>query len=162
MELQQTEKTQKSATGQSEDLTQIRALLDQWESAFKAANFDAIIQCYADDVVAFDMVGPLQFVGKDAYRKSYEMGLEMAKAPWIYRARDRKIFASGDVGFCYCLAECGGTMDGKTSSGWVRHTQCFRKIGGKWLIAHESLSVPIDMKTEKALFGLKPDDLSMH
>ena len=33
---------------------------------------------------------------------------------------------------------------------------CFRKIGGKWLIAHDQISVPLDIESGKALLDLNP------
>lgn len=33
---------------------------------------------------------------------------------------------------------------------WVRVTNGYRKVGGKWLIAMEHISVPVDMKRGKA------------
>jgi ketosteroid isomerase-like protein len=38
----------------------------------------------------------------------------------------------------------------------MRVTQCFRKQGERWLIAHEHFSVPSDMESGKALFDLTP------
>jgi ketosteroid isomerase-like protein len=28
---------------------------------------------------------------------------------------------------------------------WVRWTACYRKIGGKWKVTHEHISVPFDL-----------------
>ena len=33
---------------------------------------------------------------------------------------------------------------------WVRVTDGYRKVGGKWLIALEHVSVPVDMASGKA------------
>ena len=45
---------------------------------------------------------------------------------------------------------------GKDSDAWVRSTVCYRKIDGKWMVAHEHVSVPYDMETGKAAVDLKP------
>ena len=37
--------------------------------------------------------------------------------------------------------------DGKTLDLTVRVTDVYRKIGGKWLIVHERVSVPVDLTT---------------
>jgi ketosteroid isomerase-like protein len=39
---------------------------------------------------------------------------------------------------------------------WVRWTACFRKIDGNWLIAHDHVSVPLDVASGRALLDLKP------
>jgi hypothetical protein len=38
---------------------------------------------------------------------------------------------------------------GKDSDAWVRSTVCYRKIDGKWMVAHEHVSVPYYMETGK-------------
>jgi ketosteroid isomerase-like protein len=38
----------------------------------------------------------------------------------------------------------------------VRVTDGYRKIAGKWLIALEHISVPVDLKTGKASLSAKP------
>jgi len=39
---------------------------------------------------------------------------------------------------------------------WWRATNCFRKIDGKWVVAHGHSSEPFDMESGKALLDLKP------
>jgi ketosteroid isomerase-like protein len=39
---------------------------------------------------------------------------------------------------------------------WVRSTTCFRKIDGRWLIAHDQVSVPLDLESGRALLNLEP------
>ncbi|HVH88048.1 MAG TPA: nuclear transport factor 2 family protein, partial [Terriglobales bacterium] len=52
---------------------QIRTLLDRWAKAFEARDIDAIMSNYApgDAVIAYDIAPPLQYRGKEAYRKDY-------------------------------------------------------------------------------------------
>ena len=40
--------------------------------------------------------------------------------------------------------------------GWIRVTVGYRKAGGKWMVTHEHVSMPIDMKTGKVPADLKP------
>src|SRR5215831_19893794 len=63
------QKTRQRAPNEAE----IKALYDQWAKAFEAKNIDGIMAIYApgDDVIAYDVVPPLQYKGKDAYRKDY-------------------------------------------------------------------------------------------
>lgn len=44
---------------------------------------------------------------------------------------------------------------------WSRWTVFLKKIDDRWLIAHEHVSVPIDMETEKAMWDLKPETNDM-
>ena len=56
-----------TADAQSKDKAEIRQWLDQWAKAFRAHDLNAIMSMYAPDVVAYDIVPPLQYVGKEAY-----------------------------------------------------------------------------------------------
>ena len=141
---------------------QIQKILEAWADAFRKADIEALLNFYSPDVVAFDMMPPLSFIGKMAYENAWRTAAKSSQAPWIFRAQDRKIYVGGDIAFTHCLAECGGTMDGKTQSGFVRLTQGFKKFGDKWLIVHDQYSVPIDMESGKALMDLKPGQPAKH
>ena len=63
----------------------IRELYDRWSKAFRAHDIEGIMAVYApgDAVVGYDIVGPLQYVGKDAYRKDYEVFLAQYVGPIV-------------------------------------------------------------------------------
>src|SRR5947209_15928874 len=52
---------------------EIKSLYQAWAKAFEARDIDGIMAIYApgDEVIAYDVVPPLQYKGKDAYRKDY-------------------------------------------------------------------------------------------
>jgi ketosteroid isomerase-like protein len=61
------------------------------------------------------------------------------------------------VAFSHSLNKVGGTMkNGQKSDRWLRWTACYRKTNGKWLIVHEHVSVPADVRSGKAVLDLKP------
>lgn len=71
---------------------------------------------------------------------------------------DRKIVVGDGVAFSYNLDRVSGTLkDGGESDMWVRVTDCYRKINGKWLIAREHVSVPVDLESGEAALDLKPE-----
>jgi ketosteroid isomerase-like protein len=39
---------------------------------------------------------------------------------------------------------------------WVRATFCFRKVGGEWLIVHDQVSVPFDLRSGRGVADLEP------
>jgi len=51
---------------------EIRGWIDRWTKAFSAKDVDRVMELYTDDVVAYDIVPPLQYVGKPAYRGDYQ------------------------------------------------------------------------------------------
>jgi len=142
---------------------QIRGRMHEFSQAFIAKDLDKIMSFYAPDVVAFDIVPPLQVVGKDAYRKSWEKYLPMMTKVEEHETHDLHVTAGEDIAFTYCLAHMVGiTSEGTKMDTWMRHTAGFRKIDGEWLVTHEQLSVPIEMESNKALWELKPQSEFVH
>ncbi len=143
--------------GANTNEAQIRALYDQWARAFEARDIDAIMALYAPGVVAYDVVPPLQYKGRDAYRKDYLEFLGQYDGPVHVEYRDMQIFSSGDVGFIHALERFTGKMkDGQQSDMWLRATSGVIRVDGKWLIVHDHISVPADFDTGKAVLDLKP------
>lgn len=136
---------------------EIRKWLDDWAQAFRAHDVRAVMSLYAPDVVAYDIVPPLQFVGAKNYGKDYEEFMSAYDGPIDVEYRDLHIFASGNIAFVACLERLGGTLkNGQRSDVWVRLTSGFKKINGKWLDIHDHVSVPADFESGKAVLDLKP------
>jgi ketosteroid isomerase-like protein len=110
-----------------------------------------------DDVVAYDVVPPLQLKGKDTYRKDYVEFLAQNDGPIHVEFRDMRILCSGDVGFVHALARFSGKLKGgQQSDMWLRTTSGLRKMDGTWLIVHDHVSLPTDFESGKAILDLKP------
>lgn len=62
------------------------------------------------------------------------------------------------MAFGHAFARLSGTLkDGTATTGmWVRVTYCLRKIDGKWLITHDQVSVPLDIRSGKGVVDLEP------
>ena len=144
-------------SGGATNEAEIRQALDRWAKAFRAHDVNGVMSMYAPDVVAYDFVTPLQYVGRDAYRKDYEEFLALFDGPIEVEFRDMKVVAGADVGFVHTLEHLSGTMkNGQKIDFWGRCTSGFRKINGKWLDTHDHCSVPSDFDSGKALLDLKP------
>jgi ketosteroid isomerase-like protein len=107
--------------------------------------------------VAYDIVPPLQRVGRDMYRKNYEEFFAQYEGPIDFELRDLRIVAGNDVAFLHAVERLGGILkNGQKSEVWIRATSGLRKINGKWLIVHDHISAPADFETGKAVLDLKP------
>jgi ketosteroid isomerase-like protein len=139
------------------DEADIRRRIDGLGGALRNADLEAVMSIYTTDVVSFDIEPPLQHVGADAKRKNWEHVFEVFEHP-RYEIRNLTITVGDDVAFGHSLNRLSGTLkDGSTTTGfWVRATTCFRKINGDWLIAHDQVSVPLDLATGEALVNLEP------
>lgn len=136
---------------------EIRDFMDRFAQAFKSRNLDEIMSFYAQDVVAFDIMPPLQYKGVNEFRKSWQQFIDMTVGSPQYQVQDVNIKIGGDLAACYCLSHMvADTKSGEKIDTWMRYTGVYSKINGQWKISHEQLSVPIDMKTDKAIWDLQP------
>jgi ketosteroid isomerase-like protein len=134
-----------------------RALIEEWTKAVRAKDIDKVIAYYGPDVVVFDLLPPLQFVGAAHYRQNWTDWFTSRQGLIGYEMRDLTITAGDEVAFSRSLDHITGTRaDGEKNDVWVRATVCFRKIDGHWKVTHEHMSVPYDMETLKASVDLKP------
>lgn len=150
-------KTTPSPESSANDEAGIRAAMDAWTKAFEAKDANAIDAMYAPEVVAYDLIPPLQYSGKDAYMKDYRDFFAGISGPLHLELSQCKIATSGDLGYAFCLEHAVGTMtNGQKLDTWLRSTSIFHRVDGKWLDVHDHVSVPADMATGKAQMDLKP------
>ena len=135
------------------DIADIKALEERFTTAFRAKDVDAIMQfCVPDDsLVVFDVHPPREINGPQAYRKDWEDLFNQFSGPLEVDARDIDVTAGEDVAYVHYIHHVVGMMKGgKKADVTVRVTDCFKKVEGKWLIAHTHVSVPVDPRTGKA------------
>ena len=147
-------------TGQpnpSDEEAEIRKRIDDWAAAFRRKDINAVMPVFAPKAVAFDLVPPLAYKGRHAYRKQWERLFASYQGSIEYEIRELSITAEQDVGFSYSLNRISGTLkNGKKTGFWVRMTACWRKVDGQWLIEHEHVSVPVDLETNRPVLDLNP------
>jgi uncharacterized protein (TIGR02246 family) len=135
----------------------IQRLLDDGIRSLRDKDIEGVMSLYAPEVVSFDIVPPLRYMGADAFRKVWEAVFSSFQSPIGYEIHDLNITVGDDVAFTYSLNRISGTMNtGQKTDLWLRWTACFRKINGKWLIVHHQNSVPVDLETGRAVLDLKP------
>jgi uncharacterized protein (TIGR02246 family) len=135
----------------------IRELVDGFVSAIRVKDINGVMSVFAPEVVSFDLGPPLQHGGGQAFRKRWQELFQSYQSSVDYEVRDLSITAGDDVAFSHSLNRVSGTMkNGQKIDRWLRWTACYRKTNGKWLIAHEQVSVPADVRNGKAMLDLKP------
>ncbi|MFD7310254.1 YybH family protein [Promicromonospora sp. NPDC059942] len=144
-------------TTRQDDEAQIRQVLDGIVDGLRAKDLDALRRLYADDVVSFDVEPPLQHVGVDAKLANWARVFAVF-AEVGYEFRDLVLAVDGTVAFGHAFGRLSGTLqDGSVTSGmWVRATFGLRRVGGTWLIAHDQVSVPLDLRSGRGLTDLEP------
>jgi ketosteroid isomerase-like protein len=139
------------------DEPKIRQQVDKIVDGIRAKDLEGLKQLYATDIVSFDVEPPLQHVGVEAKIKNWANVFTFFQSA-TYEVRDLTLTVGDDVAFGHCFNRLSGTLkNGTETSGiWVRCTYCFRKIDGNWLIAHDQVSVPLDMPSGKGVIDLEP------
>jgi ketosteroid isomerase-like protein len=140
-----------------DDEAAIQRRLDEWIMLLRDKNIEGVMSLYAPEVVTFDIVPPLRYLGAGALRKLWEEVFFVYQGPIGYELRDLSITVGDDVAFTHSLNRMSGTLsNGQKTGYWLRWTACFRKINGEWLIVHHQNSVPVDLEHGKAALDLTP------
>jgi ketosteroid isomerase-like protein len=94
-------------------------------------------------------------VGWADYKKDWEDLFAAFPGPLTNAISEQSITVVGSVAYGHNIQDTHFTAaDGSKPEFVVRTTDVYRKIGGRWKIVQEHVSVPVDLAT------LKPDILS--
>jgi ketosteroid isomerase-like protein len=137
--------------------TQIRTLIEKRVQAVRTKDVNLAMSAIAPDVLSFDIVSLLQYVGSDASRKRTYEWFASFQGPIGYELSELSIAAGDDVAFSHSLNHVSATkIDGLPLDMWWRATVCYCKINDTWLVTHEHNSVPFDVQSGQASLDLKP------
>jgi ketosteroid isomerase-like protein len=148
-----TQSTTRNEVGEAE----IRGQIDRLVSAIEAKDLESVKRLYATDVVSFDIDPPLQHVGLEAklanWRRAFTFFRELH-----YELRDLTFTVDENVAFGHGFGRLSGTLENGTATNgmWVRATYGFRRTDGEWLIAHDQVSVPFDVRSGRGVADLEP------
>lgn len=125
--------------------SEIRALLDSRVDACHTKDIDRLMSLYSPGIVYYDVVPPLQFVGSNEVRRNFLRWFDEYDGPIDLETHELNVTMSGDVAFMHMLHLDSGTRKNGAPEGavWLRSTVCCQRSGGKWLITHEHISLPM-------------------
>ena len=140
----------------TDDMADIRRILDQRTQALRAKDAAGLVAHYGEDLLTYDLAPPLATRGVD--RQALEKWLAGWEGPVATETRDLTIEVGGDIAYSTSLNRMQAvSRNGTPMDLWVRATLGFRKVEGRWRIAHEHVSVPFYMDgSERAALDLKP------
>lgn len=136
---------------------EVREFLKEFASVVQLGELERILRYYTPDVIAFDMMPPLEISGVEQYRKAWqECFIEVFDFPVEFDIQPRKVIVNGDTAVIIGLAHVKGRFkkSGEVEN-WLRGTTVLKKLNGEWKIAHEHNSVPLDQNM-KGLMDLRP------
>jgi ketosteroid isomerase-like protein len=137
--------------------SEVRALLDDRSEAIWEKDIDRLMSFYSPDIVYYDLVPPLQYVGSAALRDRFLRWFAGYKSAIGQEIHDLNILASGDIATANMLIRASGTLEnGHEVDLWVRATSSCQLSNQKWMIAHEHVSLPVDIESGSAARDLAP------
>jgi ketosteroid isomerase-like protein len=141
------------------DQAAIAALEDRLVKAIEARDVPGIMTAYVPgaSLIVFDAIPPLEYQGAAAYATDWQGALAGFKGPIDLKLTELEITVGGNVAFSSSIQQwITKDANGNPSTLTLRVTDGYVKRDGKWLIAHEHLSVPVDLATGKADLNAKP------
>jgi len=137
----------------------IRALEASFAAAVRARDVDQIMAKYtvSDALVVFDVDPPRQYTGWQAYKEHWQRFLAGCKDTPTMEISDLEIYGGNRYAYSHSVQHFACTdQQGKKLNLILRVTDGYANFGGEWLIAHEHVSVPVDLTTGKADLQSKP------
>jgi len=137
---------------------EIKALENNYVKALEAKDVDSLMAIYDNNptLVVFDVIPPRQYIGWDAYKKDWQGVLSGCTGPMKAELTEMTIVAEGNIGYGHEIQHLSCPTKGAPLDMTLRATDGYVKKDGKWLIAHEHLSVPVDVATGKGDLSSKP------
>jgi uncharacterized protein (TIGR02246 family) len=125
---------------------EIRKLIDDWAKAVRARDIDSVVAHHTDDMVMFDVPPPVVVEGIDAYRESWPAFFDWEREfDGAFEIVTLDVTAGEDVAFATALLRCGSKQElRKDDTPRLRLTVGLRRDEGRWQIAHEHHSFPLE------------------
>lgn len=139
---------------------EVATLMEHLEVAINAKDIDGVMEAYVpdDSLFLFDMIPPRQIVGFAAMRRHWERDF-FAKVDGRldYTVADLVITVDRSIGYSHSIQrlrckDAGGRVVDIT----MRFTDVYRKIGKRWYIVMEHVSIPVDPNTGIPDFTSRP------
>jgi uncharacterized protein (TIGR02246 family) len=125
---------------------EIRDLIESWARAVQARDIAAVLSRHTADIVMFDVPPPVEVRGIDAYRDTWPPFFSWQEQDdGTFEIASLEITAGADVAFATALLRCGSKAElAEDNTPRLRLTVGLRKEAGKWLVAHEHHSFPLE------------------
>ena len=123
-------------SARTSDTAEIKALEQRLIDGIKAKDAKQIMSCYSDDVFAYDVVPPRQYVGAAAFQKPWQGFLGMFKGPINAEVNDLVINSDGEIAYSRSIQHClGNDKRGQAVRCDVSHHGCLsqesRQVGDR-------------------------------
>ena len=130
----------------NQDERQIRTLIESWADAVHAGDLETVVAAHAVDIVMFDVPPPYDGVrGIEAYRATWPPFFRFQLEGASFEIVSLDVTAGEDVAYAHALLRCGTPQElTDKPENRLRLTLGLRKEDGRWVVAHEHHSFPLD------------------
>lgn len=139
--------------------SEIRSAVEGYREAVLHKDMRRITRYYwnSPDIVIFDVVPPLSYVGWDSFRKDWEDYFASFKEITVFDWSDLHIEAEGNLGWMHAFIHfVGKFQNDKILDLTTRDTAIFERKDGRWVAVHDHGSVPIIFETGQAVMNAPP------
>ena len=143
---------------------EVAAARAAWLEAFASQDLEQMMSFYAEDIYSYDLMAApteaglgMAFDGEYIWRQNWISFFGMFDEDLVITIEDLTVYQQGDLATVYGLTRLEGTIvGGPYVDMWVRETNLLRRVGDRWLVLHDHVSVPFDFATGRALTNLVP------
>jgi uncharacterized protein (TIGR02246 family) len=130
----------------NQDEQQIRTLIESWADAVHAGDLETVVAAHAVDIIMFDVPPPYDGVrGIEAYRATWPPFFRFQLDGASFEIVSLDVTAGEDVAYAHALLRCGTPEElAEKPENRLRLTLGLRKEDGRWVVAHEHHSFPLD------------------
>jgi uncharacterized protein (TIGR02246 family) len=130
----------------NQDEQQIRTLIESWADAVHAGDLETVVAAHTGDIVMFDVPPPYDGVrGIEAYRATWPPFFRFQLEGASFDIVSLDVTAGEDVAYAHALLRCGTPQElADKPENRLRLTVGLRKEDGRWVVAHEHHSFPLD------------------
>lgn len=129
---------------------EVIAQVKLWDQAVVDKNINALIDQCSPEVSMFDVTSQLE--GVDVYKSEWEKFRPFFIEGMRISRKEMKLHASDKLAVLHCLSKVeNNALKNQLQMPWCRTTLCLKKIDDAWKVVHQHISIPVDMKTGKAI-----------
>jgi uncharacterized protein (TIGR02246 family) len=130
----------------NQDEQQIRTLIESWADAVHAGDLETVVAAHAGDIVMFDVPPPYDGVrGIEAYLATWPPFFRFQLEGASFEIVSLDVTAGEDVAYAHALLRCGTPQElADKPENRLRLTLGLRNEDGRWVVAHEHHSFPLD------------------
>ena len=124
----------------------VRELVTNWAQRVEDDDLDGVLADHTDDIVMFDVPPPYDGVrGIGAYRETWPGFFHWQTRGASFEIVSLEVTAGEDVAFAHALLRCGTREELEANpANRLRLTLGLRKEDGRWVVAHEHHSFPLE------------------